>query len=759
MNNQLLKRALAFITILSMALSLLSGCSNVGENKAQSSNDRIETTMTSSDIAQIVESTVSEIINNMTEVDTDNRDVDNASLLSTDWEHYIGDLETFVYGLLINELEYKYNVFPASIDLSDGTSVYGIAYTDYSQCYTNDDESEYCLEAGFLSFCGERTIPQEDFDSGLSIHDLDYSDSSAGFVLAYGSDAFTEHCIVYGKYLKYGVDENGQIFYEAKDYKREECDTSLGSLYSYDESRYVYDIDVGEYVSVSGMSLHSQIDYEELETEINRILASQDTNMVSVEIETCAYLAQEAVSTYLLSLQEETFLGYSVSELVSAAQALDPMECYRLTKDGLITLDYKHDGGASSLTKWLVGTGCVIVTAVAFVGSIVFIECPPLSALASAMAGTAIEIFMQVVISGETLGNVQWEKVALAAATGAVSGFLGPYVYATTSGFGYFLADSTIDGLLGGIERAVFAWMDGEDGKEIAKSFGYGFALGFGLSAGFKAVGAVVGKVASKIAPGIKKAAEKVFPKLTSKISALAKSVGSAIYGLKKLADSSIFHSKYISDKLALKQLAKLLTNGDEMLAKKAFDNLSKSDIVDANGNLISKDKLMDLFDVAEDGAVLGYFKKNNEMVQIVKKNGMVGIVFDSAKYQTVTLPKVLVSDRGINYAEAAKILKEQWLNNPALIPESIAAAIKNKGMSLEDLMPEDLVSIIQKSDWVVHENIDMKSITLVPRNIHEEISHMGGVGLAKFLKSHMGFEFFERFVSAAATGVVIATE
>ncbi len=119
----------------------------------------------------------------------------------------------------------------------------------------------------------------------------------------------------------------------------------------------------------------------------------------------------------------------------------------------------------------------------------------------------------------------------------------------------------------------------------------------------------------------------------------------------------------------------------------------------------------------------------------------------------------MLVGDRGINFAEATKILKEQWLSDPTLIPESISNAIKEKGLSLEDMLPEDLVSVIQKSDWVMHENIDMQSITLVPRNVHEAIHHMGGVGLSNFIKSHMGFDFFERFVSAAATGMVIATE
>ena len=102
-------------------------------------------------------------------------------------------------------------------------------------------------------------------------------------------------------------------------------------------------------------------------------------------------------------------------------------------------------------------------------------------------------------------------------------------------------------------------------------------------------------------------------------------------------------------------------------------------------------------------------------------------------------------------------MLKEQWLDDPSLIPESIAAAIRSRGKDLEDLMPGDLVSIIQRSDWVIHENMDRISATLVPRAIHQDVKHMGGVGLAKYLKSHMGMEYFDRLVSTAATGSVIA--
>lgn len=743
-NHSLFKRLISIILAGALSVSLLGGCGQSDKSEESVSASEPEITV---DKEQIVETASNEIIEELGVQKT----------VSTNWEDYVGDLETFVYGLIVTELGYRYDVFPAYVKLLDGNDIFGIAYTDYEDCYVNADETQGCFKAGFIPYMGELAVPQDDFDAGLTLYNLDYSDTDYSFVLAYGSSPFTQHCVVYGKYLKYGVDEKGQIFYEAQDYIRGECDEDLGSLYSYDEAKYVYDIDVGEFVNLSGTSLYSQIRYEDLEAEINRILETQNTNIVTVDTDTCAYIAQEAVESYLLSLQEETFLGYDVNTLISEAGKLDPRECYRLTSEGLVTLDLQ--GGASNLTKWLVGTSCVIVVAVSMVGSVVTIACPPLSAASGAMAGTAIEIFMQVVISGESLEDVDWKKVAIAAATGAVSGFLGPYVYATTQGAAYFMLDSSLDGLVGGIERSIYAWMDGEEATEIIKSFGYGFALGFALSAGFKGAGAIVGKLGSKIGPGVKRFAERVCPNLTAKASALTAEFGTVIYGLKKAADSSVFHSKYISRKLAMRQLGRIVEDGSDELIKKSFDNLSKSDIVDANGELLSKDSLRKLFDEADDGAVLAYFKQGDELVQIVKKNGMVGIVFDPSKYQTVTLSDGIIDDRGINFEEAANILKEQWLDDPSLIPTSLAESIENSGIDLEDMEPEKLVDIIQKSDWVLHENIDLTTITLVPEAIHSVaeggISHMGGFGLAKFLKSHMGFEFFERLISAASTGAV----
>ena len=354
------------------------------------------------------------------------------------------------------------------------------------------------------------------------------------------------------------------------------------------------------------------------------------------------------------------------------------------------------------------------------------------------------------------LGDVNWARVAISAATGAVAGYLGPCLNLLKDVEGFFV-DSMLDALVDGIEHSVLAWMEGEEGRDIIASFGYGAALAFALSAGIKAAGIFVQKIANSVGPQIAEIAKKNAPQLVRKISRLSGRIHKVIYSMKKTVDSSMFHSEYIHRRIMENQLDRLADASSQKLAKRSFRQLTKSDILDTNGNEITKKQLIEIFDASADNTVIGRIIIEGEIVDIVKMNGMVGIFFDAQKYLTVNVPGGITTDRKINFPNAAKEIKEAWLKDPGLIPESIAEIIELSSKELEDMLPDDIVTIIQKSDWVMHENIDKLTISLVPRAFHEEIKHMGGVGLAKFLKNHMGFEFFERFVSAAATGTVQA--
>ena len=762
-----------FISVLLICVLLVTNLVGCGKQTEEVDNNG---NVPEINTEELVHEMVSEI---QEDIEKDNSTEDIVEVaeraISDNWEDYVGDVETFVYGLLCNELGYKYDVFPAYVELSNGIEIGGIAYTDYQDCYVNEDETQSTFIVGMIPYVGECVIPQEEFDEGLVVYNADYSDTETTFILGYTSEAFANHCVVYNQYLKYGVNSDGIIYYESSDYSEDIIDKELGTLYSYDEQIYLYDVDFDDRINLTGESLSTQLDYAEIEKEINRVLAEQDINFAQVDIESYAYASQEAITNYFLSMQEETFLRYPVSSLVEIANDLDPLQCIRITDEGLAVIDIEQapKEGEEALVKWLVGTGCVILAAVGMVGAVVFVECPPLSALSGAIAGVAIEVFMQVVINNEKLDEIDWTKVAIAATMGAVSGFLGPYIMATYGGATYFVVDSALDGLLGAIEQTVYAWMEGASGIEMIKSFGFGFTLGFCLSAGFKGVGAVVGKIAKKVGPSISKAGEKIFPKLSGKVSNITKTISSKMYALKRAADSSVFHSKYISKKLALKQIEQLALSGSNELKDKAFRHLQGEGILDADGNPISKESLEKVFDKAKDGEIIGHFKLDGEIINIKKQNGMVGISFDESKYLTVELPNGIRNNgdsadnvkrkfRRENFEDAATEMQKIWAKNPESIPESIADALKAQNIDIEDALPGDIVTIVQdtKNGWVMHENIDMKTITLVPRALHDVakggIAHMGGFGLAGYVKNHMGQQFFDRFVSAAATEVVI---
>ena len=698
-----------------------------------------------------------------------------AQAVSYEPEDYIGDLETFVYGLLISKLEYIYDVFPAYVELSDSYFVYGLGYTDYSECYTNEDESVAYFMSGFLPFVGELEIPEEDFNSGLYLYNLDYQDEETNFVWKYKSAAFLDHCVVYGVYLQYGISEAGYITYEAIPFEREKCDTSLGSLYSYDESRYLYDLDFGNYLPISGVSLAEVFDYAEFEKEVNAFLEEQDANFVSYDVQTVAYTAQEGVMSYLLSLQEETFLGHPVAQLLEECQSLDPMECFRVTPSGISVIDVQatQPKEPTALCKWLVGSACAIVTAAGLVASVVFAECPPLSALAGAVTGMAIETFMQVIVENKTLDEVEWSKVCIAAASGAISGFIGPYLQ-VLGGAAYFFADSAIDGVIGGIEQAIFALMDGKRGKEVLSSFGYGFVLAAGLSAGFKVIGKGLSKVGGKLSELADEVADGMSPKLKKVVAVFVKPIknlgnalGEGIDALKRKADGTIFHSKFIGKKMNQKVLANLTkAEADELFDLSFGKGTMKADrVMDVDGNYYTKQSLKEVWGKAKNGEVLGYIEEAGVKVPVTKYNSAVSIS-PQELYPTVTpvnkqYNKYVANDvRKENLNGSRELFREYFIKNSDKIPDSLSKAVKN--MYPDDEVVDALKKMKQPSNLkkvlenggALHENLD-GTVTYMPKEVHK-LSHMGGAALEQWAKQHVSKFYFEIFISAAANGAVV---
>ena len=414
-----------------------------------------------------------------------NGDVEDIVFLSASgWYDYEEDTADFVYGIVANELEVYYDVFPAAITLTTGEDVYGLGFTDYSEAFSFADGSKTFFSSGFVSFVDEPEIPRSAINEGVVMDRLDDDEDEYGFVYTFSREPFSAHCVVFDEYVTYGVNDASEIFFTEqmydKEYLRKNFDASLGTLYSYDEERVLNDLSFGKYVALGGVSLSEEIDFAALEAEINRIVAEQNVNFATVDIQTSVYIAQEALNSYLLSLQEETFMGYRVSDLVEISKQLDPMDCLRITADGfeVVGIEPTPPPTPSGLMKWMTG----IVAGIAVIGGVV-LSVYGLPHLGGAIIGAAVEVFTEVVVENKTLGNVDWRKIMIASVAGAIS--------ANLSLFG--------DSVVGGATNAAFTLIDGGTLEDAASSFAIGTAAGLALGGAFKLAGKGVQKLAKKL--------------------------------------------------------------------------------------------------------------------------------------------------------------------------------------------------------------------------------------------------------------------
>ena len=478
-----IKRIISLTIVLSLCISLLSGCAKTEQSTSTGPG------LTTEEIAEII----TEEIQNYTEdthSDTDSVIEEGEKvIISDDWHDYVGDIDTFVYGLILNEYSLVYDTFNAMIALPDGSEIYGIGYTDYESYFESDDNIGF-FTAGFIGLIGEESIPEEYSDEGLEITNLDYDDADCKFVYAYDCDDFYEHCVVWEHYLKYGV-KSGSITYDCTEFSKEVCDESIGALYSYDEQKYLYDPNVGDYDCITGTSLSESIDYDELESKVNSILEEQDKYFADVDIETSINIAQEALESYWLSMQEESFMGYKVADLIEASKNLDPMECIQLTPDGMIYIDASEtmpEHSPTEFTKWMTGICCGLVV----VGCIALdIFVPALAPLSGAIMSAAIEVFAEVVMQNNQIQNVNWAKVGVAAVSGALIAWACPAAAASTTSKAVSIlgktfskgATTTISKICGyavlafsnavvaGSTNAAFAYLDGKGKDDMIDAF------------------------------------------------------------------------------------------------------------------------------------------------------------------------------------------------------------------------------------------------------------------------------------------------
>ena len=702
--------------------------------------------------------------NNQGTIPEDGEDIEQlgSSFISNDWHDYVGDLETFTYGLIIKQLEQRFDVFSGFVQISTGEIIYGIAYTDFSECYTNDDETIRYIFAGFIPYYGEEAVPDSDFNNGLYIYSYENIYENMEFIFSYKAEEIWDHCVVFNSYLKYGINSDGCVDFIAEDYVRGRCDESLGSLYSYDESRYVYDVDFGKYYVITGETLSVKVNYDELEEEINKLIIQQEINYSQAEVETALNLSIEAFNSYLLSLQEETFLGYDVDYLIDSSKSLDYLDCFQITPDGLILLNInEYSEQPSDAYKLVTGVICISVLATNIVvdgiAKVLNVKYPGLAnvvgGITGASTGAAIDIALQVIIDNKTLENVDWNRVVISAVSGAISGAVSPYLNSIKKPGLKYISNIAIDAVLGGTEAAVITWFDGGSATEIVEQFGTGFALAAVFSAVlniFSFADDIKTNKDSKLAEN----ADKLTDNLSSASKNIRDKTGDFASDASKSLDSNIAKAEY-----ALKETVNEFSDNPDFkkaISDKSINRLPKNNLFDADGNKVLKSELKNNITNLKDGDVACYFKtKAGDMITVKKQNGILGPVFEN--YPTLDLGAFLSSKRNLNFKKFAELFMEELKVNPSIMPDELMDELLKK-YSKEQIMnftPTKFRDVIKASGWVLHENIDGRSISLVPRYLHDVasngISHYGGYALMKNLKAFFANTKFADIINSAS--------
>jgi len=395
---------------------------------------------------------------------------------------YVDDRDDYVVQLLKDAIGVNYITFYGFV-IVDDEEVYGIGFSPLDTGYESEDGS-ILFDAGFVPFDNEVAITENMMEVGLEVIDLDSPDTTYLFTIK--PEPFIDHAIVDSCYITYGVDDEGIMLYNveeinynpnSEEYKKalkSICDTSIGSLFSYDEGRWLYDTSIGEFTGVHSSYILESIDYDAIATELNEILKTQNINALEEIVNSQKYYACEAINAFLLSFQEEKFMGFEVTELVKISEEIDPDQFIRITGDSIEVLDLPQDPtSATGLLRWLTAAGCIILGAAAIAVSLIPGVNVALSVIAGGVIGAALDTISQVAM-GVPIDSIDWGRVLISGTVGMICAIPGVSMIA--------------DSFISGIGEGIYTLMQGGTIGDAITSFGYGLALGLSIGVMFKQI-------------------------------------------------------------------------------------------------------------------------------------------------------------------------------------------------------------------------------------------------------------------------------
>lgn len=438
----------------------------------------------------------------------------------------------FIYKLVYSDLSQQYDTFTGYVsrknksDDNESEEIFGIGYADYEEGYVDETGKTY-FSSGFISLEKQTPLKKANENSHFEVVSLEESYNELfSYVYSYDTQDMHKHCVYNNKYIQYDIIDDVIQYNEQEYLYGMDVDESRGNIYNYDTNEYVYIVTEEEYVPVNGVSVIGEANYEDIIEEVNNILKKQEANLTYEELKSYVVQSQDALQSYLLGLQEETFMGFPTAQLVEVVKNLDPMQHIRMqvNDEGITTVNIIEVTKLPTLWE-KVATSFICAGAVVG-GVFASIYGGPVGMTAGGMLiGTAIEIFSQVVISNTPTSDIQWAQVAVAAVAGAigggVSGAIGKIAAkGVTQVFFKEALDTLIDGLIGGGEYFVNSLIAGQTFEEACKNFGYGVIAGVVISGIFKTSSAALKGLSSKIVKkGTTDAVQEINEKTTKKLS------------------------------------------------------------------------------------------------------------------------------------------------------------------------------------------------------------------------------------------------
>lgn len=242
-------------------------------------------------------------------------------------------LDYKIYRMVCANVEYMLNemsfeTFEAqAYDIINDCWYNGFVYTDYDLYLDNN------IVAGFVAIDNNLNI---DKSNNLIAFNNDESDSNKYLITDNNLELISDHFIVDNKYVHYEWKNCFLVNYKYDENNAYNYDRSLGRLYSYDESKYVYDNDF-TYTALEVSMMFNEINFDELQKTIDEINAEQAKNGYYVQEITITYISNELIQEWERCSDKNTFYGYDLDELNKAFGSST-------------TLEFTSDGGIKQAT-------------------------------------------------------------------------------------------------------------------------------------------------------------------------------------------------------------------------------------------------------------------------------------------------------------------------------------------------------------------------------------------------------------------------